>query len=225
MLRKLAVEKELQSKIDKLGVIKRYKRTGKFPREFFFPSKVGHISQTSKLPTSEIKPQKTVGRLGGLIRRNAASIFSQVYRAKIRRRRYVKHGSQWFHDTITWNIPANGWSTKLTHDEVNTTLIKAFRLWAEVSPLKFRWLDPPASVDITVKFATGMKEGIITFFGKNILSTSLFTCLQLTTPSVLKIFLLFQLFVLIYSNLCHKEDEVCQRLIQEKEEKSTLFLY
>ena len=159
MLTKLLpeVEKELQSKINSLEVIKRHKRTGQFQKEYFFPSKTGHVSQTSKLPTVEIT-QKTAGRLGGVIRRKAAAKFGKLYRAKVRRRRYAKHGSQWFHDTITWNIPANGWSTKLTHAEVNTTLTKAFRLWAEVIPLKFRWLDPPASVDITVKFATGMKE-------------------------------------------------------------------
>ena len=159
MLSKLlpVVEKELQSKIDRIGVIKRHRRTGQFRREFFFPSKVDHVSHTSKLPTAEIT-QKTVDRLGGLIRRKAAAKFNKLDRAKVRRRRYVKQGSQWHHHTITWNIPSNGWSEKLSQNETKTTLTKAFRLWAEVSPLQFRWLDPPASVDITVKFATGMKE-------------------------------------------------------------------
>ena len=148
MLSKLlpVVEKELQSKIDRIGVIKRQKRTGQFRREFFFPSKVDHVSQTRKLPTVEIT-QKTVGRLGGLIRRKAAAKFNKLYLAKVRRRRYVKQGSHWFHDTITWNIPSSGWSTDLSQDENKTTLTKAFRLWAEVSPLQFRWLHPPASVD------------------------------------------------------------------------------
>ena len=159
----LAVEKEFQSKINRLGVIKRHQRTGQFRREFFFPSKVDHVSQRRKLPTVEIT-QKTVGRLGGLTRRKAAAKFNKLLRAKVRRRRYVKQGSRWFHDNITWNIPSSGWSTQLTHDEAKNTLTEAFRLWAEVSPLQFRWLDPPASVDITVKFATGMKEGIAAFF-------------------------------------------------------------
>ena len=159
MLSKLlpVVEKELQSKIDRIGVIKRHKRTGQFRREFFFPSMVDHVSQTSKLPTVKIM-QKTAGSLRGLIRRKAAAKFNKLDRAKVRRRRYVKQGSQWHHDIITWNIPTNGWSTDLSQYETKTTLTKAFRLWAEVSPLQFRWLDPPASVDITVKFATGMKE-------------------------------------------------------------------
>ena len=162
--RLLAVEKELQSKIDRLGVIKRHKHTGQFRRQFFFQTKL----------SNSVTKQTTVGRLGGLIRRKAAAKFNKLYRTKLRRRRYVKHGSQWYHDTITWNIPPNGWSTQLTHGEVKTTLTEAFRFWAEVSPLQFRWLDPPASVDITVKFATGMKEGIAAFFVffQNLLSTT-----------------------------------------------------
>ena len=157
MLSKLlpVVEKELQSKIDRIGVIKRHKRTGQFRREFFFPSKVDHVSHTSKLPAVEIT-QRTVGRLGGLIRRKAAAKFNKLERAKVRRRRYVKQGSQWHHNNITWNIDC--WSTKLSQNVAKTTLTKAFRLWAEVSPLQFSWVDPPASVDITVKFAKGMKE-------------------------------------------------------------------
>ena len=151
------VEKELQSEIDRIRVIKRHKRTGQFRKEFFFPSKVDHVSPTSKLPTVEIT-QKTAGRLGGLTRQKAAAKFNKLERAKVRRRRYVTQGSQWHHDTITWNVPSNGWSTKLSRYETKTTLTEAFRLWAEVSPLQFRWLDPPASVDITVKFARGKKE-------------------------------------------------------------------
>lgn len=76
--------------------------------------------------------------------------------ARVRHRRFVTQGSQWPVGTITWNI--DQWSQHLSNADVNRTFVRAFRIWAEVSPLTFRWLDPPAAVDITIKFATGKKH-------------------------------------------------------------------
>ena len=111
----------------------------------------------SNLPTIEIT-QKTMDYLGGLVRRKAAAKFSKIRGGKARRRRYVKQGSRWYSNTITWNIPSGGWSSQLSNSEVNSTLTKAFRIWAEVSPLVFRWVDPPTQADITIKFATGKER-------------------------------------------------------------------
>lgn len=82
-----------------------------------------------------------------------------VRNGKLRRRRYVLQGSKWpvgSSGRITWNIVQ--WSASLSNNDVESTLTKAFRKWAEVSPLVFRKLDSSATADITVKFVTG-KEG------------------------------------------------------------------
>ena len=155
----LTVEKELQAKIKRVQVIKSLKQTGQLRKEFFFPSKTANVSQENKLPHVEITP-KTKGYLGGLIRRKAAARFKKLRRGKARCRRYVKQGSKWPHDIITWTIPSSGWSTALSNSEVNTTLTSALRIWAEVSPLQFRWVDPSTSADITIKFASGEHRDI-----------------------------------------------------------------
>ena len=115
------------------------------------------------LPTIEIT-QKTMEYLCGLVRRKAAAKFSKIRGGKARRRRYVKQGSRWYSNTITWNIPSGGWSSQLSNSEVNRTLTKAFRIWAEVTPLVFRWVDPPTQADITIKFATGKETLLSTSF-------------------------------------------------------------
>ena len=150
----LSMEKELQAKIKRLQVVKRLKQTGQLRKEFFFPPKTTNVSPENKLPHVEIT-SKTKDYLGGLVRRKAAAKFKKLRRGRTRCRRYVKQGSRWAHDTITWTIPSSGWSRVLSNNKVNKTLTKAFRLWAEVSPLQFRWVDPPTSVDITIKFASG----------------------------------------------------------------------
>ena len=69
-----------------------------------------------------------------------------------RHRRYAVQGSKLNGPLVTWNVPSSSWSTKLSQNDVNKTLEKAFRIWAEVIPLKFRWVDQNA--DITIIFGT-----------------------------------------------------------------------
>ena len=111
--------------------------------------------------------------LGGLVRRKAAAKLSKIRGGKPRRRRYVKQGSRWYSNTITWNIPSGGWSSQLSNSEVNSTLTKAFRIWAEVSPLVFRWVDPPTQANITVLFATGKERNKVPVVCRTPLSASI----------------------------------------------------
>ena len=169
--RPLAVKKVLQSTIERKSVIQRLQQIGQFRKEFFsFPTKSGQGSQLSNLPTFEIT-QKTMDYASRLIQRKAAAKFSKIRGRKIRRRRYSLQGTSWHSDTITWNVPSGAWSTKLSVSDVNNTLAKAFRIWAEVSPLVFRWVDQPDQANITVKFATG--KGQSTFMLPCTLSNSL----------------------------------------------------
>lgn len=69
-----------------------------------------------------------------------------------RRKRYVVQGSRFHKDLITYKI--TGYSKKLTKAEVNEIIAKAFRLWAEVVPLQFRWSS--TNEDIEIFFAEGM---------------------------------------------------------------------
>ena len=140
-------------------------------KDFFFPPKNDHDSQMSNLPTIEIT-QKTMDYPGGLVRRKAAAKLSKIRGGKARRRRYVKQGSRWYSNTITWNIPSGGWSSQLSNSEVNSTLTKAFRIWAEISPLVFRWVDPPTQADITIKFATGKERNKVRIVCRTLLFAS-----------------------------------------------------
>ena len=134
-----------KSSILRRAVIQRLKRTGKLRSEFFFPSKTGRILQKSKRVT-----QKNLRKATANVVRNG----------KLRRRRYALQGSQWPVGEITWNIvPSIGrWSASLSNGDVEDILTKAFRIWAEVSPLVFRKVDSGTTADITTKFVTG-KEG------------------------------------------------------------------
>jgi len=57
--------------------------------------------------------------LRGLVRLKDAAKLSKIRGGKARRRRYVKQGSGWYSNTITWNIPSGGWSSQLSNSEVN----------------------------------------------------------------------------------------------------------
>lgn len=145
-----------KSSILRRAVIQRLKRTGKLRSEFFFPSKTGRILQKSKRVT-----QKKLQYLTKFHLRKATA--NVVRNGKLRRRRYVLQGSQWPvgpSGKITWNVvPSSGpLSASLSNGVIVDNLIKAFRIWAEVSPLVFRKVDSSSTADITVKFVTG-KEG------------------------------------------------------------------
>ena len=57
--------------------------------------------------------------------------------SKSRRKRFTLQGSKWPHHNITYNITR--YSKKLSHAETDAAFKDAFRKWAEVSPLVFRW--------------------------------------------------------------------------------------
>ena len=81
-----------------------------------------------------------------------------VPNGKLRRRRYALQGSYWpvgSSGEITWNIVQ--WSTWVSDADAVSTLTRAFRIWAEVSPLVFRRVGSSATADITIKFVTGKK--------------------------------------------------------------------
>ena len=73
-----------------------------------------------------------------------------------RRKRYSVQGSRWPQSIITYNITS--YSKKLTKAEVNTTVEKAFRKWAEVIPRVFRW---SSNADIEILFAEGKRFLVI----------------------------------------------------------------
>lgn len=145
-----------KSSILRRAVIQRLQRTGKLRLEFFFPSKTGRILQKSKRVT-----QKKLQYLAKFHLRKATT---NVFRnGKLRRRRYVLQGSQWAvgpSGIITWNVVPSSvqWSASLSNGDIVDTLTKAFRIWAEVTPLIFRKVDSLSTAGITVKFVTG-KEG------------------------------------------------------------------
>ena len=141
--------KVIQSSTERRAIVQGIAKMKKFGKEFFFPSKKGHIMQKKNTLT-----QKKLVYLAKDTQRKATSEF---YVGKRRRfRRYTKQGSKWpvgSSGLITWNV--DDWSVKLSNNDVKSNLTKAFRIWAEVSPLVFRWVSPPTVADITIKFVTG----------------------------------------------------------------------
>lgn len=145
------MEKVLKSSIERRAVLQRLEKTGKLRKEFLFPSKKGRISQKKKTIR-----QKKLNYFAQSSQRKVTSKFNAAWSRKLRRvRRYVVQGSQWSSSEITWNVV--DWSVKLSNADVKSTLKRAFRIWAEVSPLVFRWVDPPTVADIAIKFVTGKK--------------------------------------------------------------------
>ena len=67
-----------------------------------------------------------------------------------RTKRFHFQGSRWQQDVITYSITS--YSKKLTKAEVNKTVAMAFRMWAEVIPLIFRW---SSHADVEISFTRG----------------------------------------------------------------------
>lgn len=149
------MENVLKSTIERKAVLQRLERSGKLRKEFFFPSKKGRIVQKGETIT-----QKKLDYLAKFSQRKVTSKFNAVRSRKVLRRlrRYAAQGSKWSSRDITWNIV--DWSVKLSNNDVKNTLTKAFRIWAEVSPLAFRWVDPPSVADIAIKFVTGKERSV-----------------------------------------------------------------
>ena len=77
-----------------------------------------------------------------------------------RAKRFVLHGRKWHKSVITYKITS--YSKKLTQADVNVTMKKAFRKWAEVIPLVFRY--STANEDINIRFAEGNLNMSVMFF-------------------------------------------------------------
>ena len=130
-----------------------------------FTSRKRISSLTNSAKTASDVTLETPSVLPSTGRRTCGGVLSQrgtqarLRRSLIRRlRRYVKQGSKLKKElwpVITWNVPSNGWSKKLTNAVVSKTLDKAFQMWAEVIPLRFRWVDEGNSPVITIIFSTG----------------------------------------------------------------------
>lgn len=96
-------------------------------------------------------------------RDNFMTQIAQKMRVRVHKRvkRYVQQGSKWSKSIIKWSIPSNKWSSKMTSALVKSTLTTAFRIWAEVSPLVFRFVSNSALADITILFAQGQSKNIV----------------------------------------------------------------
>ena len=138
-----------KSSILRRAVIQKLKRTGNLRLEFFFSPKSGR-----SLPKKKRATQKKLHYAAKFNWRKATANVAR--HGKLRRRRYALQGSQWSSGEITWNIVQ--WSSSLSDYDVERTLMKAFRMWAEVCPLTFREVASSATADITVEFVRG-KEG------------------------------------------------------------------
>ena len=77
-----------------------------------------------------------------------------------RQKRFVIQGSRWDTSVVTFRVTS--YSKKLSRVQVEKTIAKAFRKWAEVVPLVFR---PSISNDndISILFAEGRKKYLISF--------------------------------------------------------------
>ncbi|KAL9982919.1 hypothetical protein ACROYT_G005033 [Oculina patagonica] len=160
LIKRPLVENVLKSSTERKAVLQRLERGEKLRKELFFPSKKGRIIQKRETIT-----QKKLDYLAKFSQRKVTSKFNAVRSRKVLRRlrRYAAQGSKWSSREITWNIV--DWSVQLSNNDVNNTLTKALRIWAEVSPLVFRWVDPPTVADIAFKFVTGNHGDVKAFDG------------------------------------------------------------
>ena len=111
---------------------------------------VGNTPPKSVLaPRCGVKDSATIGW------NKLAKLRNLPIRVRRRFRRYAAQGSKWPNHQYTLKWTVSKWSTKMTNTEVKSTLEKAFRAWAEVSPLKFEWEPIAASANIVIQFVTG----------------------------------------------------------------------
>ena len=76
-----------------------------------------------------------------------------ITRGHRRKKRFVTIGSKW--DKLELKYHVDKWSSTLANEKVNETITKAFRLWAEVCPMIFRWTSESSDADIVIKFLRG----------------------------------------------------------------------
>ena len=103
-----------------------------------------------------IQEQKPVSLLQSLLRRDKRS--TTANRTGFPPKSWVQQ-IKFSKKVITWKFIDGGLSTRLTEDEQRQAVAQAFRMWSEVTPLKFVQVFPPANgvqvhVDIEVAFAT-----------------------------------------------------------------------
>lgn len=127
-------------------------------------NKILKLSPTSQQSASDAKVNTGVADRCGVEDEGNNKIepwkrFASSLPRKLRRRfrRYVTQGSKWpvVLTTLTWSITPNHWSSKMTQNEVKDTLTKAFRAWAEVVPLVFRYVADSTTAAIKIGFRKG----------------------------------------------------------------------
>ncbi len=108
-----------------------------------------NLKQTGTV-TSETSAAMTSPRCGVRDKYPRASISRPNAR---RFRRFVVEGSKWPQTTVTYCISQP--SSQLTLNEQKLLFEAAFRKWAEICPLVFRYTDNQQSSNINIRFASG----------------------------------------------------------------------
>ncbi len=116
-----------------------------------------NLKQTGTI-TSETSKAMQSARCGVKDKDPRANIRSQnTFASKFlnrrRRRRFVVEGSKWPKTTVTYCITQP--SAQLTVNDQKVLIEAAFRRWAEICPLVFRWTDNQQAADINIRFASG----------------------------------------------------------------------
>ena len=79
---------------------------------------------------------------------------------KKRKRRYALEGSRWNKTIIKYKITMQ--STKLSLQNQRDVMSSSFRVWAEVCPLKFQWVNDSTKADIKIQFTSSKcNSGVI----------------------------------------------------------------
>ncbi|XP_060082565.1 matrix metalloproteinase-16-like [Ylistrum balloti] len=85
------------------------------------------------------------------------------YSDKARKKRYALHGSKWSKHDITYTI--SQYSKKISKQDVDSEIRRAFDAWEGVTPLTFTW-KKSGNVDIDIKFARSWHGDNNPFDGK-----------------------------------------------------------
>ena len=110
--------------------------------------------KTTGTVTPETETAMKSARCGVRDKDPRASIsYSAAFAFHKRARRYVVEGSKWSKTTIRYCITQP--SSQLTLLDQKLLMESAFRRWAEIFPLVFRWTDDPKTSDINIRFASG----------------------------------------------------------------------